>query len=206
MEMHRVWTPLALAGCIETGLIEGEPAPVGTSDTAVLDTAAPDTAAPDCDVTIAAAVPKGPILEECVPPEVAIEGAWRMDEEWLWTGVAADPAVDQVLMMPAIGNLTDDDGDGAVTEADVPDVLLVAWDDQDWGMDYPRLVLLDGETGAEHWSLMGFYPLSGVAMVDVTGDGEGHLNERAVGCPWHGGRWRRGGARWATSTKARRPA
>ncbi len=165
------WTLLALVGCIETSLSERPDDPVGPPDTAVTDTAPPEKTAPDCEVTAAEAGGVA-ILKECTAPEVIVEDAWRMEEEWLWTGVSVDGAVDQVLMMPAVGNLTDDDGDGRVTEADVPDVLVVAWDDTDWRMEYPRLVLLDGATGEEHWSLLDFYPLSGVAMVDVTGDGE----------------------------------
>jgi len=168
---HHAWLLLTLSGCIETGLnlpTDDVSEPV---DSAVSDTASPEDELPDCDVTLApaAAVER---LEVCEAPDIIVADAWRMEEEWLWTNVAADPAVDQVLLMPAIGNLTDDDGDGRVTESDIPDVLVVAWDDTDWRMEYPRLVLLDGATGEEHWSLLDFYPLSGVAMVDVTGDEE----------------------------------
>jgi hypothetical protein len=168
---HRAWMLLTLTGCIETGLNQPTDEASGPPDTATPDTAPPEDTAPDCDVTPAPAVAVD-ALKVCEAPDLLVEDAWRMEEEWLWTGVAEDPAVDQVLLMPAIGNLTDDNGDGHVTEADVPDVLVVAWDDNDWRMEYPRLVLLDGATGEEHWSLRGFYPLSGVAMVDVTGDGE----------------------------------
>ena len=164
---------LLLAGCIETGLNEDVADPAGPPDTAEPDTAPPVDTAADCDVSVAAATTGGAILKECEAPDVVIKDAWRMEEEWLWTGVSVDEAVNQVLMMPAVGNLTDDDGDGRVTEADVPDVLMIAWHGyDDWRMEYPRLVLLDGATGEEHFSELGFYPLSGVAMADVTGDGE----------------------------------
>ena len=169
--MHRIALLSGLlAGCLDYDLTEEVPEPVSGEDTAESDTASPAETL-DCEVAAAqpAAVER---LKVCEPPEVIIDDAWRMEEEWLWTGLSTQESVDQVLMMPAIGNLTDDDGDGRVSESDVPDVLLVAWNNNDWQMDYPHLVLLDGETGEEHWALSGFYPLSGVAMVDVTGDGE----------------------------------
>ena len=172
MSAYRTGWLLALCvGCLDYDLSEGIPDPIGPPDTATTDTAPPTDSVADCDVTPAEAV-DGPQLETCMAPDVVVSDAWRMEEEWLWTGVSSDPNVNQVLLMPAVGNLTDDDGDGHVTELDVPDVLLIAWDETDWGMDYSRLVLLDGETGEEHWTLLGFYQLSGVAMVDVTGDGE----------------------------------
>ena len=52
-------------------------------------------------------------------------GTFDPSVEWAWTG---DPDVvpthDQVMMAPAIANLTDDNGDGAIDELDVPDVVF----------------------------------------------------------------------------------
>ncbi len=156
--------------CTEYGVTEKTPDPLGPAG----DTAPPpDTAPPapaDCAVELAAAGTVAQV-KTCQAPEVSVSDPWKMEEEWTWKGAADDPAVRQVMMMPAVGNLTDDDGDGRITETDIPDVAFIAWDEDDWAVEHARLVVLDGETGEEHWSQRGFYPFSGLAIADVSGDG-----------------------------------
>ncbi|MFT5683420.1 MAG: hypothetical protein ACI8RZ_004351, partial [Myxococcota bacterium] len=168
----RLLSALLLTACsLETGLSEETPdALPGDSG---LDTP-PDTQAPgpeSCTVTLATARKIEP-AKVCEAPSVLIVEPWNVEMEWQWGGVAEDEEVRHVIAMPAIGNLTDDDGDGKVTESDVPDVVFLAGAPTDFLGARSRLVVLDGATGEEHWSKTGFYWLSGVALADVDGDGE----------------------------------
>ena len=87
------------------------------------------------------------------------------------------PDVQQVMMLPAVGNLTDDDGDGTISEQDTPDIVAIAFNGDDGlsaetfgGVPDASLVLLSG-TGEEHWSLNGFYWKGGPAIADINQDG-----------------------------------
>ena len=79
---HRAWLLLTLSGCIETGLNQPTENVAEPVDSAAPDTASPEEALPDCDVTlaVAAAVER---LEVCEAPDIIVEDAWRMEEEWL---------------------------------------------------------------------------------------------------------------------------
>ncbi len=166
-----------LVACSEYDLSEQTPDPPGGDDTAPLELP-PGEEAPDCDVTLAEATTI-PINEECQVVEVHVKDPWAVEIEWQWTGLSTDPDLDQVMMLPVVGNLTDDDGDGLITEADVPDIVALVFDGAEgWtaenitGTAAPAtLVLLQSSTGAEQWSLPGFYWKGGPAVADVTGDG-----------------------------------
>ncbi len=167
----RLLSALLLTGCLlETGLNQETPAELpGDSGVDTLDTQAPDPS--PCALSLAEA---GTVETDkaCEAPTLLITEPWDVALEWQWAGVTDDEAVRHVIAMPAIGNLTDDDGDGLVTESDVPDVVFIAGDPSDLLGTRSRLVVLDGATGEEHWSLAGFYWLSGVALADVDSDGE----------------------------------
>lgn len=50
--------------------------------------------------------------------------------EWQWPNPGVTPpfaAYDQVMQTPAVANLTDDNGDGAIDEKDVPDVIFTSF-------------------------------------------------------------------------------
>jgi hypothetical protein len=162
---------LLLPACaIETGLTEETPEALPGGDSGVVpDTQEPET--PPCALTLAAA---GEIAQVsvCLAPTVVVTEPWSVELEWQWSGGEADGEVHHVIAMPAVGNLTDDDGDGRISETDVPDVVFVAGVPGDWADARSRLVVLDGATGEEHWSRTGFYWLSGVALADVDADGE----------------------------------
>ncbi|MBK9368140.1 MAG: VCBS repeat-containing protein [Deltaproteobacteria bacterium] len=81
---------------------------------------------------------------------------WQVKIEW--TG-----SRDNTYHMGLIANLTDDDGDGDVDETDTPDVVYISTNG--------RLVVLDGATGAEHWSAMGYQAYAVGAVADVDSDG-----------------------------------
>ena len=67
------------------------------------------------------------------------------------------------MVAPIVGNLTDDDGDGRVSESDTPDIVVVIFDsmdgpDGDFGSWVDgRLIAMDGASGQIHWMRSGFY-------------------------------------------------
>lgn len=176
---------LLLTACIDYRI--GEKDGAGTApperDTAVgcppqlpdcRDSAPPDdsgtpTDPEDCEVIVASerAVE---IEEACADtPQAPVADPWSVAVEWQWTGLSTDPTTRQVITTPVIANLTDDNGDGRVDEADIPDIVVSAWGSTDPGAN--ALVALDGATGREHWSLLGYYGWGGAAIVDLDADG-----------------------------------
>jgi len=115
----------------------------------------------DCDVELP---PAGtvPILEACegdvVPP---MADPWDVVIEWHYSLV---PEVG-VAVMPAVGNLTDDNGDGVVDEQDQPDIVVPLW-----GMD--RLLALHGNGSGVIFNVPDIYGAAGVTIADVDVDGE----------------------------------
>ncbi len=131
---------------------------------------------PDCIVELPG-VGEVPIDEECVTPEYNIQNPWNVEIEWQWNGLAAEPTVDQIMVAPIVGNLTDDNGDGLISEADTPDIVVVIFDSMD-GADgdmgswvVARLVAMDGQSGRIHWMLDQIYWKGTPAIADVNGDG-----------------------------------
>ena len=105
--MHII-TWLLLSACSEYDLQEKPDNNAGfDSDMPLMDTAMPA----DCSVELPA-MSSVPIDKECVAPELSIENPWSVALEWSWRGMETAPDVQQVMMLPAVGNLTDDDGDG----------------------------------------------------------------------------------------------
>jgi hypothetical protein len=170
--------PFLLAACSEYDLSEQVSDPQGGDDTAPRDTAPAEDDPLDCSVTLAEAA-EVPIDKGCEVAVVNVVDPWAVQIEWQWTGLSTDSDLDQVMMLPVVGNLNDDDGDGLITEADIPDIVAIAFDGAEgWtaenvtGIAAPAtLVLLESSTGAEQWSLPGFYWKGGPAIADVTGDG-----------------------------------
>jgi len=115
--------------------------------------------------------------EECTTEEYNIEDPWNVEIEWQWSGLVDEPYIDQVMVAPIVGNLTDDDGDGIITELDTPDIVIVTFDsrdgpagDQGERVD-ARLIILDGRSGVMHWMKEGLYWKGGPVIADVDGDG-----------------------------------
>ena len=99
-------------------------------------------------------------------PQVVTD-PWNLAIEWQWTGTVAGS--DQVIVMPAVGNLTDDNGDGQIDETDVPDIVVVAYGN--WNTANAELVALDGASGTELWTATGFDGYGGPSIADVDADG-----------------------------------
>ena len=112
----------------------------------------------DEDCEVASVDPSGTDRDlGCIDWTSEVEDPWDLLVEWHWSG---DPSVS----MPAVANLTDDDGDGDIDALDVPDVALVSYANGD-------IVALSGDAGVELWRAPGFRPDSGVAIADVDVDG-----------------------------------
>lgn len=101
--------------------------------------------------------------------------------EWASTAFIDSPEYQEVLMTPVVGELTDDDGDGLITQADVPDVVIVTDDHgEDSDNHHGVLRILAGDSGTEEFAQPGqifgdlqVYPYrySNVALGDVDSDG-----------------------------------
>lgn len=97
--------------------------------------------------------------------------AFNPDVQWSWDGVV------DVYVTPLVANLTDDNGNGRVDLCDIPDVVVVGGNMADTLAVYQggagKLFLLDGATGAVHWTApetveMALTP----AVGDIDNDGE----------------------------------
>lgn len=123
------------------------------------DGASSDWGATDCTWTPAAAAEVA-VREECRGREpTTVEDPWNIAPEWDYT----DPEGTGVLSMPAIGNMTDDNGDGVVNLLDTPDIAFVT-------RAY-NLVLVDGATGEVIWERDAYNQYGGVVLADVDSDG-----------------------------------
>jgi hypothetical protein len=92
------------------------------------------------------------------PWEVAVEWTFGEGEEW----------ANNSVHVPLVANLTDTDGDGAITVDDVPNVVVPTWD-----LDYAlgSLVVLDGRNGDIVWKVDDIHGLGGHTVGDIDGDG-----------------------------------
>jgi outer membrane protein assembly factor BamB len=86
----------------------------------------------------------------------------------------------EVLMVPVVGQLTDDNGDGLINAADIPDIVSIADEGLGTGHLHGVLRIHDGATGRIHLTLsrivvgdIDFHPYqySNVALGDIDNDG-----------------------------------
>lgn len=102
-----------------------------------------------CDETVGRCLPRRETGEACeYRPEI---GEFELEEEWNWSG---DPDVmsshNQVMMAPMVANLTDDNGDGAIDEQDVPDVIFNTFASNNYWED-GVLRAVSGADGTRIW-------------------------------------------------------
>jgi hypothetical protein len=97
-------------------------------------------------------------------------GTFNPVVEWKRASWTVNPGSRNVMMMPIVASLNDDDKDGEIDDADVPDIILVT---ADAGQDGPGTVrALSGDGSIEHWDLIGqLCATSGLAAGDIDGDG-----------------------------------
>jgi hypothetical protein len=136
---------------------EGSP----TSDEPSLDVAVPDVGlGPTCEV-LEDGSGVGP-CRDSAPPD-----SFEPDVQWAWEG---DGAVRQVIAIPLVANLTDDDGNGTIDLCDTPDVVVQAF--ADYSTFLGALYVLDGATGQVHWQSDPIVDASFTpALGDIDGDG-----------------------------------
>ena len=65
------------------------------------------------------------LVDECVAEPVV--GSFDPVIEWQQTENPAFPSYTQIMSTQAIANLTDDNGDGAIDENDVPDIVYTTF-------------------------------------------------------------------------------
>jgi hypothetical protein len=102
--------------------------------------------------------------ETKAPPD-----AFTPEVQWSWPGMDGDVFCGA---SPLVANLTDDNGDGAVDLCDIPDIVVVAGPGDGVDPDTGHLYVLDGATGALHYSIPdALYGFSTPALGDLDNDG-----------------------------------
>lgn len=153
--------------------------PQGMRDSALPRVAVPDpySACDDYEMTLATDVP---IDESCIHEPVF--GELDAVVEWQVTSFGSFPEYTDIVMAPAVGQLTDDDGDGVITHLDTPDVVFIADNptDTQGAVLAGALRIVRGSDGAHQASWIVAltdetqaqpYRYSNVALGDVNGDG-----------------------------------
>jgi hypothetical protein len=105
-----------------------------------------------------------------VPPP----GPFDMALEWAWRGSPVFPAHNQVMMMPIVVQLTDDNGDQKIDRRDVPDVVFSTFAGGAYGSN-GIVRAVSGADGSEIWNVtdptLRTRGESSVAAGDIDGDG-----------------------------------
>ena len=113
----------------------------------------------DCDVALP------PEEEVAILPDcegtgpVVVNDPWNVVVEWTW-----DSGGQGVIVMPAVGNLTDDNGDAVVDEMDIPDIAFTICSSN-------TLVALHGDGSGVIFEVPGYDGYGGVTIADVDNDG-----------------------------------
>ena len=119
-----------------------------------------------------------PIDEECIW-EVH-QGDLEVVQEWRMKEFTPFAAYGQVLMAPMVGQLTDDNQDGAIDDLDTPDIVLVSDKGSNSGHGHGILRLVDGAgertlASGDKWvkDSADYHPYqySNLALGDVDADG-----------------------------------
>ncbi|MEX1364566.1 MAG: VCBS repeat-containing protein [Nannocystaceae bacterium] len=146
----------------------GPLATAGTADSTadstagpLLDLSVPDIGpAPSCEV-VDDMSGVGPCTDSAPPL------SFEPQVQWSWEG---DGDRVQAIAIPLVANLTDDDGDGDIDLCDTPDIVVQAF--ADYATFLGAIYVLDGATGAVHWSSEPIIDASfSPALGDIDGDG-----------------------------------
>lgn len=126
----------------------------------------------DCELALADGFDVS-IDDACEAEAGLVEDPWNATIQWQWSGAASDPTLQDVLVTPVIGNLTDTDGNGVIDATDIPDVAVVASRDEDFSDG--ALVVVAGEDGRERWISHGWSSVGGIAIADIDADGTSNV-------------------------------
>ncbi|MFK7930626.1 MAG: MopE-related protein, partial [Myxococcota bacterium] len=102
------------------------------------------------------------IDEECSEAVIEVKDPWDLDIEWQFTSPGNSSGV---IVMPAIGNLSDDNGDGVIDDGDDPDIVVVDW-------TTGTVQAENGDGSGALWTYSGVDGNSGVLIADIDNDGE----------------------------------
>ncbi len=97
-------------------------------------------------------------------------GALELELKWHWLGSAANPLSKEVYGPVAVGQLTDDNGDGEITSSDIPDLVFPSFRK---GQHAGTLNAVSGADGSELWSRadLGVTSRGSASLADIDGDG-----------------------------------
>ena len=104
-------------------------------------------------------------VDECIVEEQT--GGFNPTVEWSKNTWSVEASSNNIMMMPAVASLTDDNGDGQIDEDDTPDVIVVTYG----GTGTLRAV--SGKDGSEIFNVtnQGLQGQGAVAAGDIDGDG-----------------------------------
>jgi hypothetical protein len=105
------------------------------------------------------------LVDECYV-EVST-GTFTPVVEWTKSSWATDPSSNNIMMMPAVASLNDDDGDGDVDTDDYPDVIVVTYGGTG------TLRAISGKDGTSLWDVtnQSLQGQGAVAVGDIDNDG-----------------------------------
>jgi hypothetical protein len=105
--------------------------------------------------------------------EPALIAADNVYEAWRWRELASNPQINSLSQVPTVAQLTDDNGDGAINQYDIPDVVLVAGRRSSIAPSQTALVAISGTDGRELWARSDAAQshFSGTAVGDIDNDG-----------------------------------
>jgi RHS repeat-associated protein len=108
----------------------------------------------------------------CVAEPTAEIGQFEPVVKWHWSGSDYRSSYKQVMSIPVVAQLNDDNADGEVTSDDIPDVIFTAF--SGGGYENPSMLrALSGADGSEIWPHADRWgnSLHGPAVADIDGDG-----------------------------------
>ncbi len=150
----------AASGADATAVTADDTATEGGT-TPLLDVSIPDVGLPpSCEVVddMSGVAP----CTDTAPPN-----SFEPEVQWEWPG---DGSMNQSITIPLVANLTDDDGNGVIDLCDVPDIVIQVF--ANYNNFLGALYVLDGATGAVHWSSETILDASfSPALGDLDGDG-----------------------------------
>jgi len=151
MSMLRVASLLALLVAIVLALPRCTEWESGPGDD---DTAPPDDDAADDDTSLgcgdAVDAEAGAPDDTCTSTEPYEQFDPQMEMIWQWADPVDEPEHYQVLSIPVVIDLTDDNGDGVIGSGDVPDVVFFGMAETCHNCD-GLLRVASGDDGHEHW-------------------------------------------------------
>ena len=103
----------------------------------------------------------------------AAPGSFTPVLEWEWTGSETAPTYTQVMSTPVAANLNDDNGDGVIDTADIPDIIFNSWSLDTWYHVDGVLRAISGDGSHELWSIETPAYHTGGSFTPAVGDLDG---------------------------------